>query len=241
MRRQNSKLRYLENLSMWQESARRHAHEIRTPLTATRLELESLSALLEPNLTPPVQAVLIKRKTNILAELERLADFTRSFVAFAQIGVPRKELKALKDFVVDFGDLYSEAWPNLTISYIVNDACEVAFDGDMLRQVLVNLCSNSAKAALDVGRAGHLRLVLSEDDGYAILDVIDEGPGLPVMVLARLFQPYVSSKKMSEGMGLGLAISKKIMLDHGGDLELLRSDPAGTEFRIRLPRATKGD
>jgi len=61
-----------------------------------------------------------------------------------------------------------------------------------------------------------------------VLDVADNGPGIPPEIRPRVFEPYVTTRRVGEGMGLGLAISKKILLDHGGDLEVLASSGAGT-------------
>jgi C4-dicarboxylate-specific signal transduction histidine kinase len=60
---------------------------------------------------------------------------------------------------------------------------------------------------------------------------------VPPALLARLFQPYASGRASGEGMGLGLAISRKLLLDQGGDLELVGTSPAGTVFRLLLPEA----
>jgi len=76
------------------------------------------------------------------------------------------------------------------------------------------------------------------DEGVA-LDVEDDGPGVLPEIRGRLFEPYTTSRKIGEGMGLGLAISRKILLDHGGDLELLRTSEAGTVFRLLFPRVAQ--
>jgi C4-dicarboxylate-specific signal transduction histidine kinase len=106
----------------------------------------------------------------------------------------------------------------------------------MLRQVLVNLCDNSALAVKDRGTGrGKVVFTLSRTDTGTALDVADDGPGISSEVRPRLFEPYTTSRRIGEGMGLGLAISRKILLDHGGDLELLATSPAGTTFRLLFP------
>jgi signal transduction histidine kinase len=72
------------------------------------------------------------------------------------------------------------------------------------------------------------------------VDVTDNGPGVPREVRPRLFEPYATNRSVGEGMGLGLAISRKIMLDHGGDLELVQTAGAGTTFRLVLPAPGAG-
>ena len=69
----------------------------------------------------------------------------------------------------------------------------------------------------------------------ASLEVRDDGPGIANELRDRLFEPYVTTRASGEGMGLGLAISRKILLDHGGDLELAHSSPRGTTMRCWFP------
>ena len=76
---------------------------------------------------------------------------------------------------------------------------------------------------------------LTAHDGLVTLDVTDNGPGVDPSVLPRLFEPYTTTRGIGEGMGLGLAICKKILLDHGGDLDLLTTGDTGTTFRLTLP------
>ncbi len=141
----------------------------------------------------------------------------------------------------------------------------LSFDRDLLRQVLVNLCDNSSQALAatsggeaaangDAAARGTVTFTLALDGrpgrgaaaGWQVptsspvvalvaLEVADDGPGIPAVVLPRLFEPYATTRRVGEGMGLGLAISRKILLDHGGDLELARTSAAGSVFRLLLP------
>jgi signal transduction histidine kinase len=114
--------------------------------------------------------------------------------------------------------------------------CSTAIDGDeaeldraLLRQVLVNLCSNSEKSG-----AQSVSITLSRTGSEFAIDVSDDGEGVDLRIRERLFEPYVTTRPVGDGMGLGLAISKKIMLDHGGDLVLIDS-AGGATFRLTLP------
>jgi two-component system C4-dicarboxylate transport sensor histidine kinase DctB len=97
----------------------------------------------------------------------------------------------------------------------------------MLRQVLVNLCSNSARAG-----ATTVSLGVVKNGSRVMLDVRDDGSGIPSSLRGRVFDPYVTTRKVGEGMGLGLSISRKLMLDHGGDLVLVETSEKGTTFRL---------
>jgi len=227
----------LEHLSAWQEAARRHAHEIRTPLTAAQLELGRLTALATKRL-PEAAEEIRAAEVSILEELELLRKFTANFVSLAAIGQPRLRLHDLELLIREFAASFEPMWPRLRIEVAPAEGdCRAEVDREMVRQVLVNLCNNSALAAGD--GHGTLRLAARRHNGIVAIDVRDDGPGLPEEVRARLFEPYTTTRNIGEGMGLGLSISKKIMLDHGGDLEWIAS-PRGATFRLTFRTAAEG-
>lgn len=234
MARDRKRLAYLKNLSVWQETARRHAHEMRTPLTAARLELSRLQQLLGGEGNEETRQAAL----SVGEELERLGKFTQQFTSFARLPQPRPAVHDLGPVVEEFVATFAAAWPNLTLRYeSPGKPLPAALDRDMLRQVLVNLCDNSSLALRAIGEeGGTVTLRPGEDAGGIVLDVSDNGPGIPPEVRSRVFEPYVTTRRVGEGMGLGLAISKKILLDHGGDLEVLASSGAGTTFRLTVPR-----
>ena len=231
---QRQRVHHLEHLSAWQEAARRHAHEMRTPLTTARMEVTSLVRSVAQRL-PQVAAELHQREESILEELERLRRFTSNFVAFASVPAPLLRPCDLSTFAVDFCTLFAPNWPQLTLQpgSIEPEVCVLA-DTAMLRQVLVNLCNNSALALGEDGR-GTVSFSVAKAETDAALDVADDGPGIPPELRRRLFEPYTTTRRIGEGMGLGLAISKKILLDHNGDLELLDTE-RGAAFRLTIPR-----
>lgn len=231
MARDRKRLAYLKNLSVWQETARRHAHEMRTPLTAARLELSRLQQYLEGDEARQVAA-------SVGEELERLGRFTQQFTSFARVPEPHLDVHDLGPVVSEFVGTFAAAWPGLTLRFEPpGKTLSAAVDRGMLRQVLVNLCDNSALALRAFeGRRGTVTLKLGESARSLYLDVADDGPGIPAEIRSRVFEPYVTTRKIGEGMGLGLAICKKILLDHGGDLEILETSASGTTFRLTFPR-----
>ena len=237
MARDRKRLAYLKNLSVWQETARRHAHEMRTPLTAARLELSRLQRFLEGEDQEEARQVAV----SVGEELERLGRFTQQFTSFARLPQPRPAVHDLGGVVEEFVGTFAGAWANLTLRFEPpGKPLPAALDRDMLRQVLVNLCDNSSLAikAQPAGTEGKGTVTLrpGEAGRNVFLDVADDGPGIAPEVRSRVFEPYVTTRQVGEGMGLGLAICKKILLDHGGDLELAGSSGAGTTFRLTFPR-----
>lgn len=231
--RQAEQLRYLRHLSGWQEAARRHAHEIRTPLTAAQMELERLAEMdLDDSQT--ARNKLLAGLDSIQEELVRLRRFTQEFTAFAKTRAAQPEPADLAGFLTDFIALFQGAWPNLELSVTCPEGLDpISLDREMVRQVLVNLVNNSAKAL--AGRSGHVHIKAMVEGESIALDVVDDGPGIDDTVIDNLFEPYATTSKVGEGMGLGLPIARKMMLDHGGDLELLDSGREGAVFRLRFP------
>ena len=251
MARDRRRLRSLENLSAWQEAARRHAHEMKTPLTGARLELERLGSLMHARdaETPSGGGELRQAVASVQQELERLDRFTKEFTSFARLPRPSLEPLDLRAMVAEFVTTFDGAWGNLGLELEAGEADgedppTVNADRDMLRQVLVNLCDNSSLAldgAEGEGARGKVRFRLGIEGDQVMLEVADDGPGVEPALRERIFEPYVTTRGIGKGMGLGLAICRKILLDHGGDLELLATDPArrGATFRLGLPLPTQ--
>jgi two-component system nitrogen regulation sensor histidine kinase NtrY len=232
--RDRRRLAALQNLSGWQETARRHAHEMKTPLTAARLELARLQQLAAGDVPPPSGEVR-QVAGSVDEELDRLGRFAQELTSFARLPRPRRERYDLRKVVTDFATTFAAAWPNLELRVEApEEEVAVEIDREMVRRALVNLCDNSSLARKE-GR-GTVLLRLGGTMHDVVLDVTDDGPGIAEEIRPRLFEPYATTRQPGEGMGLGLAIAKKILLDHGGDLDLRETSSSGTTFRLLLPR-----
>jgi two-component system nitrogen regulation sensor histidine kinase NtrY len=237
--RDRNRLKSLEHLASWQEAARRHAHEIRTPLTAAQMEAERLADLVRSS-GGEKSAELQSAVLSILEELERLRRFTREFTSFARIGQPQFQEIDLKALVADFCKTFGNAWPGMCLAFEPPMASlKIWADPEMIRQVLANLCTNSALALN--GTSGAMRFETFPEKENIYLRAADDGPGIAAEILPRLFEPYATTRKIGEGMGLGLAISRKILLDHQGDLRLETTSSAGTAFRLVFPVPQRGE
>ena len=107
-------------------------------------------------------------------------------------------------------------------------------DAGQLRQVLTNLMSNSAEA---MQQQGQITVEAQRDDGFDVVTLTDDGPGIPESLRARVFEPLVTTKV--KGTGLGLPICLQIVERHGGSIEVVGGGKQGAVLRLRLPsRAT---
>jgi signal transduction histidine kinase len=223
---------YLGRLSTWQEASRRHAHEIKTPLTAARMELDRLASLASAEAPPDDLQRAIE---SVYEELDRIARFAKEFSSFAAIGQPLLRAEPIDRVLKEFCEMFAGAWPNLMLRATTPSGLTmVNADRDLLRQVLVNLCTNSAHAT---SGKGDVTFSVARSGDRVFVDVSDNGSGIAPSLQPRIFEPYVTTRKIGDGMGLGLPISRKILLDHGGDLTLLSTSPEGSTFRITLVRA----
>jgi nitrogen fixation/metabolism regulation signal transduction histidine kinase len=230
--RDRQRLASLRHLASWQEAARRQAHELRTPLTVARLELDRLRAACAP---ASISAAAERSLAEVETELRRVEQLVQRFATFARLPQPERRREDLAELVRTFATTFAGAWADLRlVAEVPETGCTTCVDRAMIRQVLVNLCDNAARAL--AGRPGTVKLVVRADEkaGWLTVDVADDGPGVPAGLRARLFEPYVTTSAPGQGMGLGLAISRKILLDHDGDLELLAT-PGGATFRLTVP------
>jgi signal transduction histidine kinase len=111
---------------------------------------------------------------------------------------------------------------------------ELDADPDQVLRVLLNLGRNAVEV-LETNGGGEVRIDAAWSGETALIDLADNGPGIPAAAQERLFQPFASKGK-SGGTGLGLAIARELARGHGGDLVLLKTGPEGTVFRLTLPR-----
>jgi two-component system sensor kinase FixL len=117
---------------------------------------------------------------------------------------------------------------------ISDDAGVVQVDRVQIQQVLINLMRNAMEAMRGSERRELIVRASPDDDRERVMiEVSDTGPGIPEKIADRLFQPFVTSK--SNGMGIGLSISKRIVEAHGGEISVARNDAGGATFRFTLP------
>jgi nitrogen fixation/metabolism regulation signal transduction histidine kinase len=172
----------------------------------------------------------------MLEEVDRLKRIVDEFSQFARLPRPTLVPLELADAVQPVMALYAS---HDGLDYVTDLAKGVSVKGDrdQLAQVLVNLVKNAEEAM--TGRAGKITVRVKAEGTDAVLEVQDEGPGIPEELRARIFEPYVTTKQ--QGTGLGLAIASRIAQEHEGRLELGSAEAEagaakGACFRLVLPR-----
>jgi signal transduction histidine kinase len=122
---------------------------------------------------------------------------------------------------------------NVTIELSIPPEIEVPVDRSRIERAFVNLIANALDAMPD---GGVVRISAVVENGDAVIHVEDNGPGIPSEIRAQLFQPFVSAGKRN-GLGLGLALARQTVLEHGGDMWVESEAGRGARFSFRLPGA----
>ncbi|MFN3957903.1 MAG: ATP-binding protein [Tepidimonas ignava] len=203
----------------WGEVARRLAHEIKNPLTPIQLSAERLAHKLGPKLEGTDAAMLDKAVRTIVDQVEAMKRLVNEFRDYARLPAAQLAPLDLNALLREIVTLY-EASP-VPVRLDLDARCPpVLADAQQVRQVVHNLVLNAQDAMVGAGVHGAvtLRTRLSQSGQWVRLQVLDEGPGFAEAILQRAFEPYVTTK--AKGTGLGLAVVKKIMDEHGGRVEL---------------------
>ncbi|OON64466.1 PAS domain-containing sensor histidine kinase [Massilia sp. KIM] len=230
----------------WGEVARRLAHEIKNPLTPIQLAAERMQMKLEDSL-PPQQAELLKKgTTTIVNQVDAMKRMVDDFRDYARTPPAVLEPLDLNDLIDEILRLYlAEDGSDIIHAALAPNLPRVMGDATQLRQVIHNLVQNAQDALGDRGscdppaRVDVTTEVIHYEgaDGTAgtavRLGIVDNGPGFSPRILARAFEPYVTTK--ARGTGLGLPMVKKIVDEHGGRIDVAnRTDGCGAAIFILL-------
>ena len=214
----------------WGEVARRLAHEIKNPLTPIQLSAERLERRLADKLDAADRAILIKAVRTIVDQINAMQRLVNEFRDYARL--PSAELKALdlNELIGEVLHLYGANGEGARadqpgLRFEPDPRCpRILGDAQQLRQVIHNLVQNALDAtdAGDWTTAGDeevlIRTQWSDATHRVRLSVIDAGHGFSEAILKRVFEPYVTTK--SKGTGLGLAVVKKIVEEHGARIDV---------------------
>jgi heavy metal sensor kinase len=212
------------------------SHELRTPLTVLRGELESL--VQEPSLTPECR----ERLGSALEEVERLASIVEGLFAISRLDSGEAAAEWIQFDLAELAAGTADQMSLLAEDKHIGVACTaakgvwVAGDRARLKQVVVNLLDNAIKYT---PAGGAVALTVTTSDSKAVLEVSDNGAGIPPEALARVFDRFFRVDKARSraegGAGLGLSIVKSICAAHHGQVEASSTLGQGSRFRVELP------
>jgi signal transduction histidine kinase len=227
LRRTLDELAQREGLAAVGEFAASLAHEVRNPLTAMRIDLQSL----EEWVTDPHARDGLAR---VLRQVQRLDAAVTGALGVARSGRALREAVDLRAIVAaachSAGPEFASRGASLYRLPPDTPPVEVRGDATALEQLFLNLLLNAAQA---LGEDGSARVTLEQAYDDVVVSVEDDGCGIEPERLATLFEPMASSR--AGGSGLGLAIARRIARAHGGEITIASEPGCGTRARVRLP------
>lgn len=198
-------------------------HDLRNILATARLVTDGLASSAAPEVRR-VAPRLVDAIDRAVALCSRTLDFSREGAPpFSPSRFP------LRPLIEEIGPALLVAEDDLAIELDIPGELAVNADRDQIYRVFLNLARNSVEAG-----ARRLRITADRVDDNLVIDIADDGPGLPPRARENLFRPFAASARPG-GSGLGLAIARELMRLHGGDLVLVASTGTGTTFRITMP------
>jgi len=226
-----------QRATAWAEVARRLAHEIKNPLTPIQLSAERLEMKLSPKLGAEDADTLARGTRTIVSQVAALKNMVDDFRDYARLPAPVFADLDLNALVQEVLALYETSKAPIT-KKLAAGLPQVRADSAQIRQVLHNLVQNAQDALEQRKNRAESPLVevSTEAAGDKVrLSVKDNGGGFPEEMMARIFEPYVTTKP--RGTGLGLAIVKKIVDEHHGELAIENRVAQGAAVNILLPAA----
>tara|TARA_B110000208_G_scaffold95460_1_gene119586 strand:+ start:983 stop:3106 length:2124 start_codon:yes stop_codon:yes gene_type:complete len=213
----------------WGEIARRLAHEIKNPLTPIQLSAERIQHKFKNKLNKEDSEILERSTNTIVNQVNSLKIMVNEFAEYARPTKIQKDAVQIDELIDEVVALY-EIEKNITIKKD-RKIPTIYADQNKLRQVIINLLENSRDALKEI-KNKKIMISIRNKIGGIELTVEDNGVGIPDMIIGRIFEPYVTSKKT--GTGLGLAIVHKIVEEHEGKITIDRIKNSGTRVTINL-------
>lgn len=216
-------LQQAQRQAAWGEVARRLAHEIKNPLTPIRLSAERMQHRIQPSLAAEDSEILQRATQTIVRQVESMKTMIDEFSEYsADRFTP--ELLDLNALSMEVLGLYEEDRPKISIRTELSEVPSwIQGDPDRIRQLLHNLIKNALEAQEEQAE-GAIILSTGIQENTVTLKVRDTGPGFAPEIIARAFEPYVTTKPT--GNGLGLAVVYRITEDHQGRIRVY-NDPTG--------------
>jgi signal transduction histidine kinase len=226
------------------------AHEIKNPLSTIGLNVQLASeAIVDSSLPDDDKATLVRRVETVEREATRLANILNDFLRFAgriKLAPVEADLREVVEELVDFYRPQCDQHKVVLRADLPAAPVVARVDPALVKQALLNLLINATQvmAAQDApSRELMIRLMPAAQPAAKgqreitpreiAIHVIDTGPGIPAEKHAEIFRPYVTGRK--GGSGLGLAVTRRIVEEHGGRIDLFSEPGKGSDFMVRLP------
>ncbi|MDB4822559.1 ATP-binding protein [Candidatus Pseudothioglobus singularis] len=238
-----SKLNRAQKKAAWGEVAVRMAHEIKNPLTPILLSAQRLRNLFLEKLETKDAAIIDKTTQTIMDQVASMDSMVSAFANYANTPEIQKTSSSLNMLINKSASLYDNHDGVRVDLDLSGDLPKLQLDQDAISRVLINLIKNAIEAKKKNTQLNiNIKSTLNENDGLVQLTITDDGKGFPSDIIDQVFEPYITTKKKSGG--LGLAIVQNIIEQHDGQIFASNVKPHGARVTIELsiienPKGTK--
>lgn len=228
-------------LQAWQDLVRVLTHEIMNSITPVASLAKTAVDLVDDAAgkvtdNPEVVAELgdVKDAVNTVARRsDRLNQFVSSYRRLTRLPPPERELIRLAGLFQDLETLVTKEWEAEGVRLVISvepAELDVSADRDMIEQILINMLRNAGQALSETNDATVWLSARLNKRGRVTIEVSDNGPGVPADIAERIFVPFFTTKR--EGSGVGLALTRQVMIAHGGSVSLSEREGGGARFSL---------
>ena len=228
-----TQLQKAERAAAWREVARRMAHEIKNPLTPVQLSAQRLQKKFGDKVGED-GAVFKECTSTIISQVDVLKNLVDEFSRYARMPVTTPAMNDLNEVISSSVTLYQDAHKEIAFDFQKGeDVPRVNLDPAQIKRVMINLLDNAVASLNKPAGRIEVRTAYNSGRHRALVEVADNGSGIPPAYKGKMFEPYFSTKR--SGTGLGLAIVSSIIADHQGFLSVRDNHPQGTVIAFELP------
>lgn len=228
-------------LQAWQDLVRVLTHEIMnsiTPIaslaqTASDLVGDAKAKVNDPQACADDLNDVADAVATVSRRSEGLMQFVGSYRRLTRLPPPNKKLQNIEELIGRVTLLATQDWPAKEISLKVDiqpSGLTVEVDTDLVEQMMLNLLQNAEQALLKQKDGKVVIHAYLNKRGHVVIELSDNGPGIPADIASKIFVPFFTTKK--EGSGVGLALTRQVMIAHGGSVKLLASEEGGALFQL---------
>ncbi len=227
-----------DRLKVWSKTVQKMAHDIKAPLSSININMMTLNLKLA-DMAPEAHQIIEPELKLIVNEINRVKERTINFLKFTNLEKPRLDwinIQELFQQILELFKNYSKESLEIKLE-IADDVDRIYVDAQQIKMALQAIIEN----AIDAMRAeGIIEINISKINPldkqfreYIEIDIADTGPGIPQKIREKIFEPYFTTKK--EGTGMGMSITKKIIMEHQGEISIYSSENFSTVIKILLP------
>lgn len=220
-----------EKESAWREMAQQVAHEIKNPLTPMKLSIQHLQRAMNDN-REDLNQMMSRSLTNLLTQVDTLSDIATSFSAFAKMPIPINEPCDINNLLSQTVDFYNNLEKGFVKLEKPAEVCMALCDGQLMGRIISNLILNAMQSVPN-DRVPEIYVRLTLNSEKVLIEVCDNGTGIPEDIKEKVFIPNFSTKY--NGSGIGLAVAKRGVEHAGGRIWFETQAEIGTSFFIELP------